>query len=261
MDLFPSACIWAEPGPIARTLERVKQTAFHFVDVEPDTLDAAAVELLNKLGMKVSCVALDHKLPSDCTWDKSAAKTAAQVEKSIVKAQSLGATTGYVGVCKDKKSLPAYRDAVFRLSEFAAGHGIKLCVEHVPRSALSRARDALTFVEQSGKSNLYLLLDLGHTLLTKENAWEIVAAAGPRLGYVQLDDNDGKKDLHWPMLDGVLTEETLIRTLAALRAAGYPGTLGLELVPYFHVSLVSSWSKNHNLVLRLQQTKTAAAST
>src|SRR5262249_42658930 len=139
-------------------------------------------------------------------------------------------------------------------------HGIKLCVEHVPRSALSTARDALTFVEQSGKSNLYLLLDLGHTLLTKEKAWEIVAAAGPRLGYVQLDDNDGKKDLHWPMLDGVLTEEALIRTLAALRATGYSGTLGLELVPYFHVSLVSSWSKNHNLVLRLQQTKTAAAS-
>src|SRR6266540_1789959 len=99
MDLLPSACIWAEEGPIERTLERVKETAFHYVDVEPDTLDA---------GLSVA--------------------------------------------------------------DFAAGHGIKFCVEHAPGRALARARDALAFVEQAGKANLYLLLDVGHTLLSKENA-------------------------------------------------------------------------------------------
>jgi len=263
MDLLPSACIWAEEGPIERTLERVKETAFHYVDVEPDTLDAGnALATVKKLGLKVSCVALDHKLPPNCSWEsvEGAQKTVAQLHKAITKAQALGATTGYVGPCKNTKLLPRYRDAVLSLADFAAGHGIKFCVEHAPGRALARARDALAFVEQAGKANLYLLLDVGHTLLSKENAWEIVAAAGPRLGYVQLNDNDGKKDRHWPLLDGILKEENLVRTLAALRAAGYQGTLGLEIVPYHHVSLISSFSKNHNLLLRLQQTQTAAAS-
>jgi hypothetical protein len=44
-----------------------------------------------------------------------------------------------------------------------------------------------------------------------------------------LDDNDGKEDLHWPLLRGCLTEEMLKATLTSLRAVGYSGGLALEL--------------------------------
>jgi len=87
----------------------------------------------------------------------------------------------------------------------------------------------------------------------------VVEAAGARIGYVQLNDNDGKKDRHWPLLDGVLTEDDLARTIAALKATGYQGTLGIELKPYFHLNSISAFSKNHNLLLRLQQKPAAAA--
>ena len=260
MDLFPSACIWTEPGPVDRVLASVKQTAFHFVDVEPGTLDPpGALDALKQLGLKVSCVALDHKLPADCTWERDAARMARALEQSILKAEQLGASTGYIAPCKDRKTLGAFTDAVRALAEHAAGRKIGLCIEHAPGRALATARDTLAFVEKVGHPNLRLLLDVGHTLLTRENAWEVAEAAGARLGYVQLDDNDGKKDRHWPLLDGVLRRDDLLRTLETLKRIGYQGTLGLELLPYHHINLISSWSKNHNLVLRLQHAVEAVA--
>jgi sugar phosphate isomerase/epimerase len=88
-------------------------------------------------------------------------------------------------------------------------------------------------------------------LLSKECPWETVAAAGPRIGYVQLNDNDGRCDRHWPLTDGKLREDDVRRTITALAESGYGGTLGLELNPD-RTGLVSGFSKNRNLVLRLQ---------
>ena len=96
-------------------------------------------------------------------------------------------------------------------------------------------------------------MDIGHTLISKEKPWEIVLSAREKLGYVQLDDNDGKKDRHWPLLDGKLTIQDLTKTLENLHKIGYQSTVGLELVEQFHTALISSLSKNRNLVLRILQ--------
>jgi sugar phosphate isomerase/epimerase len=266
MDLLPSACIWVEPNPdrIEPLLRSLKLSAYHYVDVEPKTLGEAARKTVDELGLKVSCIALDHGLPSGVSWDKDPRRTAEAVEAAMAHCEPLGAAVGYIGQPKDKKLLQAFGEAVAGLSERAAARGLRLCIEHVPGRALPTARETLAFVNQLGRPNLYLLLDVGHTLISRERAWEVVEAAGARLGYVQLDDNDGKRDLHWPLLDGVLRREDLARTLAVLKASGYQGTLGLELGNTHHVSPISSFSKNHNLVLRLQQApapaKAAAAS-
>ena len=37
------------------------------------------------------------------------------------------------------------------------------------------------------------------------------------LGYVHLDDNDGINDLHWSLLEGVMTDESLRRDFARAR--------------------------------------------
>jgi sugar phosphate isomerase/epimerase len=94
-------------------------------------------------------------------------------------------------------------------------------------------------------------LDTGHGLLAGEKPQEIVRAAGIRLGYVQMNDNDGKKDRHWALLDGRLREDDLLQTIAALKDMGYDGTLGLELSGKLP-SLASSLAKNRNLLMRLQ---------
>jgi len=258
MTMFPSACIWAYRLPICEALREIKETAFHFVDVETDLLDSQeAIECLKSLGLRISCVALDHRLPPGSSLDgRDAGATQCAItfiKGALEKAQSLGAQAAYVAPCHERKKLKAFAGALAELAADAADRGIRLCVEHVPGRALSSAKEALAFVEGVGHPNLYLLLDVGHTLLSKEQPWEIAAAAGKRIGYVHLDDNDGRSDKHWPLLDGRLTLDALARTLEALKQAGYEGTLGLEL-KHDRASLVSVFSRNRNLVLRMQST-------
>jgi sugar phosphate isomerase/epimerase len=258
MTLFPSACVWAENSPIDWTLTRVKQTAFHYIDVEPTTLDApGALQKQKELGLNVSCVALDHNLPAGCSWDArgdgALRKTVDHLKATLAKSQALGAKIGYVGPCKDRKQLKAFREAVSELAAAAAEREIKLCLEHMPDRALASGKETLAFVEEAGHPNLYLLLDTGHCLISKERPWELAEAAGKRLGYVQMNDNDGKKDRHWALLDGRLTADDLTRTLAALHKIGYGSTLGLEFKPKPRTTLISDFSRNHNLLLRLQQ--------
>ena len=254
MSILPSACIWAHRPPMTQVLEKIKVTAFHYIDVETDTLDAEALERQKKLGLKVSCVALDHKLPKDCSWDANAPrKMVDHLRQALQTSQSLEATVGYVSPCKDRKQLKPFGEAMAELATDAAARGIKLCIEHAPGRALPGAKETLAFIEQVGHANLYLLLDVGHTLISKEKPWEIVLSAGQKLGYVQLDDNDGKSDRHWPLLDGKLTIEDLTKTLANLHKIGYQSTVGLELVEQYHTALISSFSKNRNLVLRILQ--------
>ena len=52
--------------------------------------------------------------------------------------------------------------------------------------------------------------------MSGEDPEAVIANAGDRLGYVHLDDNDGLSDLHWSLLEGVMTEE--IANVDAARA-------------------------------------------
>src|SRR5262249_15637284 len=115
------------------------------------------------------------------------------------------------------------------LADFATGRMVQFCVEHCPGRALSSAAATLDFLDQLGNQNVGLLLDVGHCLITQERAASIIERAGSRLGYIHLDDNDGKSDLHWPLLTGCLTEAILRETLAAVMARDYKGALTLEL--------------------------------
>ncbi|MBM3789378.1 MAG: sugar phosphate isomerase/epimerase [Acidobacteria bacterium] len=259
MTIFPSACMWHFDTAVTEALRQVKETAFHYIDIETDTLDApGALQAQKDLGLKVSCVALARRLPSGTsldTGDGAALRNAVSfLKEALGKIKDLGTICAYVWPCADGKQLPAFGSAIKELAEQAAQKEIRLCIEHVPGRALPTAADALRFVQQAGHPNLYLLLDLGHTLLSGEKAWELIRRAGSRLGYVQMNDNDGKKDRHWPLLDGRLSAADLTRTLDALGEIGYGGTIGLEVSRDFG-GVISGLSKNRNLLLRLQATE------
>jgi sugar phosphate isomerase/epimerase len=74
-------------------------------------------------------------------------------------------------------------------------------------------------------------MDSGHLQMSNEDPVKTIALAGARLGYAHLDDNDGEGDLHWSLLDGVLTRASLAATLAALENSAYSGPVSLELHP------------------------------
>lgn len=256
MAFLPSACIWKFREPVTEVLTKVKQTAFHFVDVEPGTLSAPeALQKLRELGLKVSCVALDHGLPDGASLEGDRPdrlrRAIDHLRKALETSRELGASAAYVAPCSNAKNLKAYGASLIELANDASPKGIKLCIEHVPGRALATVKETLSFLEQAGHPGLYLLLDTGHAVLSREDPAEAVRMAGVRLGYVHLDDNDGKKDRHWALLDGRLTEQDVARTIKAMEQVGYTGTLGLEL-ENVRPSLISALARNRNLLMRLQ---------
>ena len=196
---------------------------------------SAHSDVLADCGLIVSCAAIGRGLPDGHTLDAASIEqrraAVEVVQRQIADAARLGATYCYLvpGLDSSAEAVRRFADSCRHLAEFAAGRMVRLCVEHVPGRALARAETVLAWLNELGHGNLFLLLDIGHCLMTAEDAAEIVRQAGARLGYVHCDDNDGVGDLHWPLLTGRLTRDGLHSLGAALRSVEYRGPLSLEL--------------------------------
>lgn len=190
-------------------------------------------EALADSGLIVDCVALGRDLPDGCSLDASEVTKRRQavevVQRQIVEAAQIGARVGYVVPCKDAAGLSAFADSCQALTTFAMSRMMTMCIEHFPGSALPTARETLNWLETMGPNNMKLVLDLGHCLISHEDPSEVATDAGAWLGYVQLDDNDGINDVHWPLLSGALTEVMLRDLLHRLRSLNYRGGVALEL--------------------------------
>ncbi|MCA9988214.1 MAG: TIM barrel protein [Anaerolineales bacterium] len=233
-----SCCIWALAGDEQTKLTEAARLGFRQIDIQPGMLaDGAALALADSLGLTVRCVGLSFGLAADVALDSAdeVARQAAiqQANDGLETAAQLGADAAYVVPTfdADPAALARYGASLQQLATAAAAHGIKVCIEHFPGRALPTAAATLAFIKGLGHDNLYLLLDLGHLQMSGEDPAAVIQAAGNRLGYVHLDDNDGVGDLHWALLDGVMTEASLGAALAALREVGYGGPLSLELSP------------------------------
>ena len=97
----------------------------------------------------------------------------------------------------------------------------EICVEPSPGYALGDYTETMRLLDAANSDGLHALLDLGHLLLTGEDPAETVRMLGDRLGYVHVDDNDGQSDVHYGLLEGVLSERTLFSFLDALDASSY----------------------------------------
>jgi len=226
------------PGDFPAVLSQIAALDFAHVDLVAEVdRPAEHLETLADSGLLVSCLALGRQLPAGHTLDAADAgvrrATLALLERQVADAARLGATTAYLvpGLDSSATALTCFAEGCALLADYAAGRMVRLCVEHVPGRALPTAATALDWLEQLGHPHLGLLLDVGHCLISGEDAAAVVRRAGERLGYVHLDDNDGAGDLHWPLLTGFLTEQQLADTMRALQAIDYRGALSLELNP------------------------------
>jgi sugar phosphate isomerase/epimerase len=198
---------------------------------------AAHLEALAETGLLVQCAALGRDLPPGQALDATdvAARRAALelVKRQLADAARLGVSSTYIvpGSGDGAPALACFAEACALLADYAGQRMVRLCVEHVPGRALPSAAAALDWLEALAHPNLFLLLNAGHCLISGEDGAAVVRRAGPRLGYVHLDDNDGQSDGHWPLLTGRLTRPALEKMVAALRDVGYRGGLALELNP------------------------------
>ena len=233
-----SCCTWALEGPEADVLTAIAQAGLRHIDHRPfDFKSAESRRLISDLELTPTCMATGFGMPEGAALDAAdgGARDAAieHTRRALEYAHETGIRRAYLlpGEDKDVESLDRYGESVTGLAGVAAGYGSKLCIEHFPGKALPTVRDTLDYIAKLGHDNLYLLFDIGHAQISKEDPAEAVAQAGNRLGYFHLDDNDGVSDLHWALCDGVLTRDVLKRTLAALGRIGYDGPLSLEMNP------------------------------
>jgi sugar phosphate isomerase/epimerase len=233
-----SCCIWALTGPEKDNLQQMAELGFGWIDIQPQMLATAETQTqANALGLRAGCVGVSFGMPDGVALDSPNADersaALAHMDRALSHAAFLGTSTAYVipGLDGSAAGLKHYGDSVAAVAEMAQSHGLTLGIEHFPGRALDTAAATLDFVAAIGHSNLHLLFDSGHIQMRGEDPAEIIRRAGPQLSYVHLDDNDGQGDLHWSLLDGVMTTDSLRRTFTALDEIGYTGGVSLELSP------------------------------
>ena len=94
-----SCCLWGLTANQSHqtALAQVAELGFRLIDVQPQTVEPAQV---SAAGLRVSCVALSHGAPEDCSLDaedaSSVARALIHVYEALDYASALGATTGYL---------------------------------------------------------------------------------------------------------------------------------------------------------------------
>lgn len=232
-----SALTSSLPTPLSAAIETIADLGFQTIDVPPTAIKEDARRLLESHDLQIGCVALEREMPPEIDLENSEARVRQQsidyFRRTIESAASLGAPAAYVTppIKTDDDTRGRWLDAIVELADCARKFSIRLCIEHFPGRLLPTAAGTLALLDELGHEALALLVDVGHCLISREDPAEVIRAAGPRLGYIHFDDNDGVGDLHWPLLTGQLTQPVLAETLAALVEVQYDGHLCLELNP------------------------------
>ncbi len=234
MDI--SCCAWALSGPEIQALDQLAAMGFEHLDVQACTYThSASLVHLADLGLSIRCVGLSFNMPTSAELDSPDAKVRQaaldHLRVGLDQAANCGVDTAYIVPGQDEGLLDYFSESFIAAGDLAAARNIKLCVEHFPGKALPTASGTLAYLHELAHPNLYLLIDSGHLQISDEDPIQSIAAAGTRLGYMHLDDNDGKDDLHWALGDGVLKRDALKATLRALNDSTYTGPVSLELHP------------------------------
>ncbi len=236
--MYLSCCVWALTASEESVLSDMNALGFRWIDIRPEFLTSSAAQAVAEShSLQVSSVAASYGLPEgaslDSPDDRSRKEALSHLHRIVNQCKELGGSTVYLvpGADGSQAALSRYAESLATAAEGAAALGITIGVEHFPGTALPTAAATLEFIEAIDHPNLGLLFDIGHVQISDEDPAGVVRRAGKRLAYVHLDDNDGEGDLHWALLDGILTVETLCDMFLALKEIDYTGAISLELSP------------------------------
>ena len=247
MSLHVAFCLWGLPNDPAVATAFAASVGFQSVDVRPGYGSLAASDRT----MTVTCMAVAHLMPEgamlDATSEPARQLAVDHVRAGILEAQSLGVPDVYLAppATSDAPALAAYRETALTLADEATRAGVRLGIEHFPGRGLPTVSQTLDFIASCGHDNLYMLLDIGHNQIAGESVAESIQAAGDRLQYMHLNDNDAQSDLHVGLLEGVQDEAWVRDALRAVVEAPYEGPVSVEVnmaMPDPRAAAVSSLS-------------------
>jgi len=121
-------------------------------------------------------------------------------------------------------------EALSRAASIASSAGIGLLLEPLntridhPGYFLDSTREGIAMIEEVDHPSVRLLYDVYHSIVMGEEPSEVLAGGGELIGHVHIADVPGRHEpgtgtTDWP------------RQLAAVAAAGYRGSIGLEFTP------------------------------
>ncbi len=223
-----TACLWGLPGDPTANARAMRELGYDTVDVDPGfaALDPDPV-------MPITCLAAGHCLPEGVTYyadnENVRARAVARVAAGLREAAAIDCPSAYIAAPSPGTEPRAhFHESVARLSATATELDLRLCIEPFPGSGIDSVAAMLDFVAETGHDDLYVLLDVGHCQIVGEDPAAAVAQCGDRLGYVHIDDNDGVRDLHQALTDGLLTRDVIRDTLAAVARSPYAGPIAFE---------------------------------
>lgn len=128
---------------------------------------------------------------------------------------------------------PAYVRAInkeffTRLCAYASDFGVTICLENMPFpcQSLARPHQTLSLVRELGLENFRVCLDTGHAQVLNTKPGDAVRLIGKDdLFALHVHDNDGLRDRHWLIGDGVID---WIDFGNALREIGFDGCFSIE---------------------------------
>lgn len=224
-------CLWGLPESPASATAFANSTGFDSVDVRPGYLEVSASDRV----LPLSCMAVAHLMPEGAALDdvhsEARQLAIAHVHQGIREAEQLGIPDVYVGPPSSDASgsMAAYRESILVLADQSSRAGVRLGIEHFPGRGLPTVRATLDFISNVGHQNLYLLLDIGHNQIARESPRASILAAGDRLMYVHVNDNDGQNDTHVGLLEGVQEESWLRDAVLAVKESAYAGPISVEV--------------------------------
>ena len=127
------------------------------------------------------------------------------------------------------------------LAPLAKEQNVVICLENmwgtdngkICPTVCSRASQFCDFIdtlnELVGEERFAACLDVGHALLTQQDAASMIHSLGHRLKTLHLHDNDGVDDIHNIPMIGKLNWESICK---ALKEVDYQGTFSLEADTY-----------------------------
>lgn len=114
-----------------------------------------------------------------------------------------------------------------RLADLGEANGVVFCLENLnlytdhPGVPFGKAEDTMTLVGTLDRPGVRMMLDLYHAQIGEGNLVELIRAAGPLIGEVQVADVPGRKEPG----TGEINWAAIVR---ALEEIGYRGVVGLE---------------------------------
>ena len=193
--------------------------------------------------LKETNMEISNFIPAQFRYPTNIATTDEQIRKNSVKylkhnidiAEKLDAP--YVSLCpgfslygeKLSDSRQAMMTSLKELVEYAQDKTVKLILE--PAHAMETDHvltvdQGMSIIDELGKDNLGLCIDLGHMHVNKESIVNVVDKVKGYTVHYHMDDNDGNSDEHLVPGEGTIDFDIF---LTNLKNSGYNGYLAIEL--------------------------------